>query len=158
MTIRRNRPAWVALGAVFCLSLLSAAPREDQGTLTIEVGNIRVASGNVHVDVCPQDQFLKDDCPWSGDARARRGTTRVVVTGLPPGRYAAQAFLDENANGKVDRGLFGVPKEGVGFSNDARIHLAPPKWTDAVFDFAGGPQTIRFDLRYLSGPKGPKGY
>lgn len=162
MTIRHQfaLPSFTraALGAVLGLSLISAAPRADRGTLTVDVGNIRVAKGKVHVDVCPEDKFLKDDCPWSGDAKTRRDTTRVTVTDLPPGRYAVRAFLDENSNGKVDRALLGIPKEGIGFSNDARIHLGPPKWADAVFDFDGDEQEIHFDLRYLSGPKGPKGY
>jgi uncharacterized protein (DUF2141 family) len=74
---------------------------------------------------------------------------------VPPGEYAAQAFLDENGNGEVDRGLFGIPKEGVGFSRDARIRLSPPKWRDAVFTHRAQPEVIRFDLRYFMGPSGP---
>lgn len=120
----------------------------------MEVGNVR-AKGNVHVDICPEALFLKDDCPYTADAPAQVGMTRLVVRGLPPGRYAAQAFLDENRNGKVDRALFGIPKEGVGFSNDARISFGPPKFADAVFTHAGATQTIRFNLRYFLGPKGP---
>jgi uncharacterized protein (DUF2141 family) len=79
------------------------------------------------------------------------------VHGVPAGRYAAQVFLDENKNGKVDRALFGIPKEGVGFSNDARISLGPPKWADAVFTNTGAAQTIRLNLRYFMGAKGPPG-
>ena len=71
---------------------------------------------------------------------------------MRPGRYAAQVFYDENGNHKVDRALFGIPKEGVGFSRDARIKLGPPKWADAVFDYAGGEQIIRLKLRYFIGP------
>jgi len=143
----------VALPVVSCLS--AAAPVPAQGSLTIDVANVRAATGKVHVDICPQASFLKDNCPWSGEAPARLGVTRVTVTGLPAGRYAAQVYLDENANGKVDRALFGIPKEGIGFSNDARIGLGPPKFDDAVFAFSGGNQSIRLGLRYFLGPKGP---
>lgn len=136
--------------------LLAAGGAETgRGALTIDVGNVRVAKGVVHVDVCPEAQFLKDDCPWSGNARARIGDTRVTVGNLPAGRYAVQAFLDENSNGKVDRGLFGIPKEGIGFSNDAKIRLGPPKFTEAVFAFDGNARTIRFNLRYFTGAQGP---
>ncbi len=126
-----------------------------QTALTVDVGNIRAAKGVVHVDICPENKFLKEDCPWSGDAPARIGVTRVTVRGVPPGRYAAQAFLDENGNKKVDRGLFGIPKEGVGFSNDARITFEPPKFADAVFSYDGAGGPIRFSLRYFTGAKGP---
>ena len=141
----------VALSGICFFSVAASAP----GTLTVEVNNVRAAKGRVHVDICPEAKFLKDDCPWSADAPARLGVTRVTVAGLPAGRYAAQAYLDENANGKVDRALFGIPKEGIGFSNDAKIRLGPPKFDEAAFTFDGGTQSIRLGLRYFMGPKGP---
>lgn len=145
-----------AIALVFGLTLpVSALAQPATGTLTVFVGNVRTAKGTVHVDICPQEKFLKDDCPYSGDAPAQLGVTKVVVHGLPPGRYATQAFLDENTNREVDRALFGIPKEGIGFSNDARISFGPPKWQDAVFAFGGGSESIRLDLRYFLGPKGP---
>jgi uncharacterized protein (DUF2141 family) len=138
---------------LLAVPLVSAAPLP--GELLIDVGNVRVAKGIVHVDICPEAQFLKEDCPWSADAPARLRTTRVTIRNLPAGRYAAQAFLDENANKKVDRALFGIPKEGVGFSNDAKIRLGPPKFAEAAFATDGRVQSIRFDLRYFMGDKGP---
>jgi len=146
-------PALVlAIGCTASAAVLAEAPGQ---TLTINVGNVRTAKGVVHVDICPQDKFLKDDCPWSGQAPARLGTTQVIVRDLPPGHYAAQAFHDENGNTKVDRALFGIPKEGVGFSRDARISFGPPSWASAVFGYNGSSSTINFSLRYFLGPKGP---
>lgn len=121
------------------------------GTLHVEVSNVRAASGHVHVDLCTQAQFLKD-CPLVADAPAHPGISTVTLTGLKPGRYAAQVFYDQNGNGRLDRGLFGVPKEGIGFSNDAPIKLAPPKWDDAEFDYDGHETTIHLRLRYFMGP------
>jgi uncharacterized protein (DUF2141 family) len=134
--------------------ILSIGAAPGAGTLRIEVGNVRGDKGRVHVDICTQAQFLKD-CPIANDAPARTGVTAVTVAGLPPGRYAAQVFYDENGNGKVDRALFGIPKEGVGFSNDARIRLSPPKWNEAAFEFGGHDSTIRLKLRYFIGPDAP---
>jgi uncharacterized protein (DUF2141 family) len=134
---------------------LAAAAPVPTGTLTVQINNVRNASGNVHVDICPQKQFLGDDCTYVGDAQAHAGVVTVTVNNLPPGHYAAQVFHDENRNKKVDRALFGIPKEGVGFSNDARISLGPPKWADAKFDFGGQPQTIKLKMRYFLGPSGP---
>lgn len=135
--------------------ILAAAPAMGQGGLTIEVDNVRSSKGHVRLDVCPESLFLKDNCPASGAAPAHVGRTIVTISGLRPGRYAVQAYLDENDNQEVDRGLFGIPKEGVGFSNDAPIRLSPPKFKDAAFDFYGGNQVIKLDLRYFTGPKGP---
>jgi uncharacterized protein (DUF2141 family) len=135
------------------LSLLALA--EAAGSITVQIGNVRNDRGTVVVDVCPQDRFLEDDCPYHGEALARTGTTTVVVNNVPPGQYAAQAFHDENNSGETDRGLFGIPKEGIGFSRDARIRLSPPKWRDAEFTHQARPEVIRFQMRYFTGAKGP---
>ena len=137
--------------AVLAPLLIGAAPT---ATLTIDVGNVRSNAGRVHVDVCPEARFLKDGCPFSAAAPAHAGVTTITVANVPAGRYAVQAFHDENGNGKVDRILFGIPKEGVGFSRDAKIRMSPPKWNEAVFDFTG-PRRIGFSLRYFLGSSGP---
>ena len=150
---------------MICLAaLLLPAATEPSGelgknggaTLAIDIGDVRNSSGNVHVDICPENRFLKDNCPFSGNAHASAGTTHVTVTGLPPGRYAAQVYHDENGNGAVDQGLFGIPEEGIGFSNDARIHLGPPKFADAAFDFEQS-RHIALKMRYFVGSKVSKG-
>ena len=128
---------------------------EVAAPITIAVTNVRNDRGTVRVALCPRAKFLGDDCAIHGESRAHAGVTWVTLTGVPPGDYAAQAFHDENDNGRVDRALFGVPREGVGFSRDARIVLSPPKWADAVFTHASAPQNIRFSLRYFLGRSGP---
>ena len=137
------------------IALAAAADPPPSGTVTVEIGNVRSAKGRVHVDLCPEARFLDDGCAYSGTAPAHPGTTIVIVRGVPPGRYAAQAFHDENGNGKVDRALFGIPKEGFGFSNDAPIRLKPPRFADAAFDLDGRPRTIAFRMRYYFGSAGP---
>lgn len=139
------------MSILIALALAEAA----SGSITVEVGNVRSAKGKVVVDICPQDRFLGDGCIHHGEAVARVGTTTVTVPNVPAGQYAVQAFLDENGNGDVDRAMFGIPKEGVGFSRNARIGLGPPKWRDAFFVHQGRPEVIRFNLRYFMGAKGP---
>lgn len=65
---------------------------------------------------------------------------------LASGRYAASVYLDENGNGKLDSGMFGIPKEPVGASNNPRSRLGPPRFGDSVFTVASGTQTIQIDL------------
>ncbi|WP_240334351.1 DUF2141 domain-containing protein [Sphingobium estronivorans] len=155
---KRANSSFPRLPFLFLLGpFLLAASAPGGGVLTIDVGNVRIGKGRVHVDICPESRFLKDDCPYSAEAPARVGATRVTLPSLPAGRYAAQAFLDENGNGKVDRALFGIPREGVGFSNDAKIGFGPPKFAEAAFSHDGGAQTIHFNLRYFLGAKGPAG-
>ena len=144
-----------AVTGVLTAALSVGAAPAPSGTLVVQITNIRDAKGEVHIDICPQASFLEDTCPYSASAPARTGVTVVVAHNLPAGRYAVQSFHDENLNHRVDRALFGIPKEGVGFSNDAPIRLSPPKWDDAVFAFNGGEQTIHLKTRYFLGPSGP---
>ncbi|OQW44736.1 MAG: hypothetical protein A4S12_13370 [Proteobacteria bacterium SG_bin5] len=126
-------------------------PADDGITLTVAVDNVRVAKGVVHIDLCREEEFLKD-CPISAETPAVHGRTVLVLHGLRPGTYAVEATLDENHNGKNDRALFGIPKEGVGFSNDAPIRLAPPRWKDAMFELHAD-KMIELKLRYFTGPR-----
>jgi uncharacterized protein (DUF2141 family) len=116
-------------------------------SIDVAVTNVTVAKGRIHVDICPEKQFMTSDCPYIGEAPAVIGTTIVVVRDVPPGRYAAQGFHDRNSDGHLNRGLFGIPKEPIGVSNDAPIRMAPPKFADAAFEHGATPQHISFRLR-----------
>lgn len=151
------KPPPLALLLMLPLVMAAAAPVPDGGTLTIHVTNLRNAKGRVHVDLCPQASFLKDGCPFAASAPTQVPVTTLVVRGIPPGRYAAQLFHDENGNDKMDRGLFGIPKEGFAFSRDAPIRMSPPKWAEAEFGVTGAAQTIQVKMRYYLGTPGPRG-
>lgn len=134
--------------ALFPLLALLAVPAPSQAAaIDVAVTNVTQARGRIHVDICPQAKFLKEDCPYSAEAPAIIGTTVVTVPDVPPGRYAAQVFHDRNSNGKVDRALFGIPKEPIGFSRDAPVRMSPPKFADAFFDHGTDRQRITLALR-----------
>jgi uncharacterized protein (DUF2141 family) len=130
--------------------IATAVDGPPPATLTIEVGHVRNAQGRVHVALCPRAQFLSETCPYESSAPAAKGVTIITIT-APPGDYAAQAFHDENGNHQVDKNLLGIPREGVGFSRNARIRFGPPKWADAVITHGAQAQTIQLDLRYMLG-------
>jgi uncharacterized protein (DUF2141 family) len=56
-----------------------------------------------------------------------------VLDNIAPGKYAVSLFLDENSNGKLDTGAFGIPTEKTGFSNNAQGTYGPPKFDDCQF-------------------------
>lgn len=145
-----------ALIGALCVASSTMALAAD-GDLRVIVDNVRNANGAVHIAVCPENLWLKEGCVNRAVTPARKGVTEIIVKGLPAGRYGAQLYHDENGNNQLDRGTFGIPKEGVGFSNDAPIRMGPPKFKDAGFDYNGRDGTIRLKMRYFSGDKGPSG-
>jgi uncharacterized protein (DUF2141 family) len=118
--------------------------------IEVAVSGVRSANGMVRVVACPQSQFLKD-CPWSASAPARPGTVTVLLGAVPPGRYAVQAFHDENGDGRLNTNWLGIPREGVGFSNDAMAHLTIPRFAKAAFDHGTAAQKVPVTIRYFLG-------
>jgi uncharacterized protein (DUF2141 family) len=134
----------------FLLSFFHTNP--SIGTLTVTISNFRNNQGQVSVALYDKEEGF----PKSPDKALKIVTAPisckksiVVFESLPPGEYAISVFHDENKNGKMDSNFFGIPKEGVGASNDARGHLGPPHYKDAKFNFSGNTQSIIINLVYL---------
>jgi acyl-CoA reductase-like NAD-dependent aldehyde dehydrogenase/uncharacterized protein (DUF2141 family) len=80
-------------------------------------------------------------------AASPSGSVTTIDAGeLPAGRYAVSAYLDENGNHKLDSGLFGIPREPVGASNNPAPRMGPPRFDDCAFQFGSSTQTISIQL------------
>ena len=132
------------------LLVLACPARAEPGVVVVTVQGVRSNAGHVLVAICDRATFLEATCKYVGRAPANIGQVVVQVRGVPPGTYAAQAFQDENDNGKIDRTFLGIPKEGLGFSNDARINFGPPSFPDAAFRVGEGGGSIEFPLHYFN--------
>ena len=132
-------------------ALLIAALPASAALVEVAVTGVHDARGHIRVDLCTRDTFLKDSCPYSGAAVATPGSTVVAITGVPPGQYAAQVFHDETDQGVVHQNLLGIPKEAIGFSNDAPLHVRGPSFKDAAFSVGSGVDHITLKLRHLFG-------
>ena len=52
---------------------------------------------------------------------------------LEAGTYAIKLYHDANNNGKMDTNMFGIPKEGYGFSNNVG-RFGEPAFSEASFE------------------------
>lgn len=80
--------------------------------------------------------------------KVRKTQARCDFEDIPPGTYALAVIHDENMNGKLDTKWLGRPKEGYGFSNDAKGLLGPPSFSDASFRYDGGTLDLTISLHY----------
>ena len=71
--------------------------------------------------------------------------------GIAPGTYAVSVYHDENSNDKLDTNFLGIPREGVGASNNAHGHMGPPKFDSAKFQWAGAWLNLEITINYLRG-------
>lgn len=75
-------------------------------------------------------------------------TFRYTFDNLPYGNYAVAIYHDRNSNERLNRGLFGMPTEGYGFSNDAPANFGPADFDDAVFAIESTDVRIPIRMRY----------
>lgn len=142
------RAAILAGGA----ALTAMAAPVAAGEVTITVTDLRSSEGVVRAcmttreDVFPR--CIKDPASHRTVVPAGEKVT-IRFTGVKPGSYAIALLHDENDNGKADRALGMMPKEGYGFSRDAKVRMAPPKFEDAVFDHDGTAQKLAITMRYF---------
>lgn len=96
------------------------------------------------------------DFPKKADKAAARAKSKIShgqavcqFQGIPPGTYAVSVFHDENSNNKLDTKFMGIPREGVGASNNAKGRFGPPKFSAAAFPYSGGRKVLKITIKYL---------
>ena len=150
--VRHRSRHLLALLALIAAPLGSAQSEPAGAPVRVEVTGLRSAKGVVracmtsHADRFPQ---CRGDADAYSSVVPASGAAVIEFAAVRPGRYAIALLHDENGNGKADRALGMMPKEGFGFSRDAPVRLGPPSFGQAAFQIeaAGGRQTIR--MRYM---------
>lgn len=66
---------------------------------------------------------------------------------IPNGKYAIAVFLDENNNYKLDKNIFGIPKEKYGFSNNILPALRAATFEESVFELKQQRSAIKIKLK-----------
>lgn len=117
-------------------------------TMTVVVKNVKEDVGTVRLAVYnSDDQFMKKEIAAT-EVKAVNGQAVAVFKNLGTGTYAISVMHDANDNKELDSNMFGVPKEGFGFSNDAMGMFGPPDFKKASFEHAGKKDVV-ISLRYM---------
>lgn len=146
--MKRSAKAAAILAVAAAASAAAPAAAND---VSVTVTNIRSSEGVVRacltVDAksfpnCRKDPKAKKIVVAAGS------TVTFTFKGVKAGNYAIAVLHDENNNGKADRSLGMIPKEGYGFSRDAKVRFGPPKWKDAVFKHTTASKKMTVKMRY----------
>lgn len=76
----------------------------------------------------------------------RNGKATFNLTGIAYGDYAISVHHDENNDGEVNTNWVGLPKEGLGASNDATGSFGPPDFEDAMFTLKNPQIVVRINI------------
>ena len=146
-SLRHRTASLIATALSLCA--LSAAADASTAMLTMRLA-LRNSNGQVGCLLFTSEKgFPKDSnaaaqrkwCPTANSASV------CSFDPIPAGTYAVACFHDENKNGRLDTGLFGIPTEGTVASNNAKGFMGPPTFKDAKFSFAGS-RTLRLTMNY----------
>ena len=110
--------------AIFFLSF------NNQFAVKIEINNLKNDDGQVLLELNDAEKnFIK-----GVSQEIVNNQCIITITDLSPGKYTFKYFHDENSNKKMDMNWVGIPKEGFGFSNNAKGTFGPPSHGKMIFE------------------------
>ncbi len=136
---------------VFSIGVMGQSRQTQSNLIHVDIDGLRSDRGQV---VCALFSSAADFPKRPEKAVARdksailNGHATCQFDSIPSGTYAISVFHDENANGKLDTNFFGIPREGVGASNNAKGHFGPPKFSAAAFQHSGD-TALEITMNYL---------
>ena len=120
------------------LSICLVAPSHSvQHTITLQINVSGATPSEGHIILSlfsSADNYLKSPVFSKTKSVTTQGNADFELSELLPGRYALNAIYDADSNGKLNTGLFGIPKELVGFSNNAKGYFGPPEFDKVLFE------------------------
>lgn len=130
---------------------LNLISQENTGRILIDVKGFKSDEGKARVLIFsskskkgfPSDQnsaFIKKIVEIKNQQIA------LEFDDIPFGDYAISVHHDKNNDGKVNTNWIGIPKEGLGCSNDAKGNYGPPKFEQAKFTLNSQEKIIKINI------------
>jgi uncharacterized protein (DUF2141 family) len=131
--------------------LIGAAPADLTQKLSIGVEGLRNTHGMLQICLTRMPDHFPD-CTGDPDKRhysiPATEAARISLADLPPGSYALAIIHDENSNKKLDT-FVGIPREGVGFSENPPIRFGAPSFRASRFTVEGAAVWQDVKIKYF---------
>jgi uncharacterized protein (DUF2141 family) len=130
----------------------SLAQSSSEHRLHVEIEGLRNDSGQVLCELHTSSTWLSKENSKAvvlAKAIIAHNHATCEFSGIAAGRYGVSVIHDENMNGKLDKNMLGMPREGFGMSNDVLPRFGPPKFEAVAFSYDGGTSEIKIVMRYL---------
>ncbi len=119
-----------------------------QADLEVTVKNIKEQKGSIRVGLFTNEKDFLKKVSDGKIVKVSGKEITVVFENLNPGEYAVSVIHDENENGELDSNMFGIPKEGFGFGNNAMGTFGPPSFDKAKISLSKNEKQV-IELKYL---------
>ncbi len=138
------------LAVLAAAAIVGSASAQNANVITVTVEGLRNDKGMVRCGLYnsavgfrePGKEFKGEAVPISG------GKANCVFNAVPPGSYAVAVFHAENGETQIETGMFGKPKQGYGFSRDAKGSFGPPSFDAAAYKYPGGSSVWPVHIEY----------
>ena len=132
-----------AIYSIVISLILVTGARSQAGSLDLIVSVVDAESnvGQVIVSLFNAENYLQNPTAQLIGLVDDNGKSVLVFRGLAPGEYAVSVIYDEDMDGELDTGLFRIPREKIGFSNNASARMGPAAFQDASFQLTS-PETV----------------
>jgi len=135
---------------IFAVALMLIASASLAANLKVKIRGVQSDQGYIMIALYDQkDAYMDlDRSVAAKQVRAQKGVTVVTFPDIESGTYAVTLYHDENENEKLDKNFFGIPKEGYGFSNNARGFAGAPAFSAAAIDVQEEEKAVTIFLSY----------
>lgn len=125
-----------------------SGPTDDpkKATLTITIQNIQSKTGTVRIALMKACKKFPDCKPENTAIIDAKSSSVQKAFNVEPGEYAVAVYHDRNANGELDKRIFGIPKEPYGFSNNFRPRISAPTFGDCKITVGEGGKAISITI------------
>src|SRR5262245_36585021 len=96
-----------------------------QNNLEVKIDNIKNDKGDILIGLYDDGNNFPRKTSDGKIVKASKDGVIVAFHDLKPGPYAISVLHDENSNKDMDQTKIGLPKEGYGFSNNAKGSFGP---------------------------------
>ncbi len=111
----------------------SVFAQKNNKTIRVNISGLDSDKGQVMVALFNRAEDFPKNPTVRKVASIKKDSACVSFEDVEAGTYAIMCFHDENENQKLDFSAFGIPKERVAASNNAKGRFGPPKFKDAKF-------------------------
>jgi len=119
---------------LFTGALITSA--HSQTNIQVHITGISSQKGEIFAALYSSENGFPSDASKSiktAKVLPSDGKASLNFTQIPEGKYAIAIFHDINGDGKMNTNIFGIPKEGYGFSNNVRNLLRAPTFEESSF-------------------------
>lgn len=132
--------ALVIVLSAFCVGDAQAVPVEP-GSIAVSMTGFRSDRGRAMVALWRDARGFPGTPPADAPSRGvviESGRASARFENVAAGNFAITVFHDEDGDTELKENLFGIPKEGIGFSRNVRPRFSAPRFDEARLELSPG--------------------